>query len=80
MYLRTDLNDEIRTGLVAQEVQSALTAHSFLEKPVLGAKMASVDGESPAEELLSLSYERLVPMLLGAVKALTQRIEQLESK
>ena len=29
---------------------------------------------------MSMRYERLVPMLLGAVKALTQRIEELESK
>ena len=79
MYLRTDLNDEIRTGLVAQEVQAALTAHSFPDKPVLGTKMASVGGESPVEELLSLSYERLVPMLLGAVQELTKRPQLLES-
>ena len=79
MYLRKDIN-EIRTGLIAQEVQAALTSHNFPETPVLDTKMASVDGESPAEELMSMRYERLVPMLLGAVKALTQRIEELESK
>ena len=79
MYLRTDIN-EIRTGLIAQEVHAALTSHNFPETPVLDTKMASVDGESPAEELMSMRYERLVPMLLGAVKALTQRIEELESK
>ena len=41
--------------------------------------MASVDEGSPAEELLALRYERLVPMLLGAVQALTKRVQELES-
>ena len=40
--------------------------------------MASVDGDN--EELMSMRYERLVPMLLGAVKELTNRISQLESQ
>ena len=79
LYLQT-LSNEVRTGLIAQEVQAQLTAHSLPLTPVLDTKMASVDQESPAEELMSMRYERLVPMLLGAVKALTQRIEELESK
>ena len=79
LYLQT-LANEVRTGLVAQEVQAALTAHNFPETPVLDTKMASVDQESPAEELMSMRYERLVPMLLGAVKELTKRIEELEAK
>lgn len=40
--------------------------------------MANADGQY--EELLALRYERLVPHLLAAVEALTQRIEELESK
>ena len=79
LYLQT-LANEVRTGLVAQEVKAALTAHNFPETPVLDTKMASVDQESPAEELMSMRYERLVPMLLGAVKELTNRIAQLESQ
>ena len=79
LYLQT-LSNEVRTGLIAQEVQAQLTAHSLPLTPVLDTKMASVDQESPAEELMSMRYERLVPMLLGAVKALTQMIEELESK
>ena len=79
LYLQT-LSNEVRTGLIAQEVQATLAAHSLPLTPVLDTKMASIDQESPAEELMSMRYERLVPMLLGAVKALTQRIEELESK
>ena len=79
LYLQT-LSNEVRTGLIAQEVQAQLTAHSLPLTPVLDTKMASIDQESPAEELMSMRYERLVPMLFGAVKALTERIEQLESK
>ena len=77
MHLQT-LANEVRTGLIAQEVQSALTSHSLPADQILDTKMTSVEGQ--AEELLALRYERLVPHLLAAVKALTQRIEELESK
>ena len=77
LYLQT-LANEPRTGLIAQEVQSALTSHNIPEAPVLDSKMANVDGEN--QELMSMRYERLVPMLLGAVKELTNRISQLESQ
>ena len=77
LYLQT-LSNEVRTGLVAQEVQAALTAHSLPETPVLDTKMASVDGQN--EELMAMRYERLVPMLLGAVQELTNRVTQLESQ
>ena len=79
MYLRTDTN-KIRTGLVAQDVQAALQANSMPECPVINSKLANLDGENDAEMLMTLSYERLVPMLLGAVKQLTTRITQLESQ
>ena len=78
MYLQT-LANEPRSGLIAQEVQAALESHSLPQAPVLDKKMASVD-EGPAEELLALRYERLAPMLLGAVKELTNRITLLESQ
>ena len=32
---------------------------------------------SPPEELMPLSYERLVPILVGGLKALTERVAQL---
>ena len=79
LYLQT-LSNEIRTGLVAQDVQAALTAHSLPETPVLDTKRARVDEDSPVEQLMAMRYERLVPMLLGAVKELTNRITQLESQ
>ena len=65
--------------MIAQEVQAALEAHSLPRAPVLDTKMVSVDGDSLAEELLALRYERLVPMLLGAVQELTKRVQELES-
>ena len=77
MYLQT-LANEVRTGLIAQEVKSALASHNLPEEQILDTKMASVDGEN--EELMAMRYERLVPMLLGAVKQLTTRITQLESQ
>ena len=77
IYLQT-LANEVRTGLIAQEVQSDLTSHSFPTDQILDTKMTSVVGQS--EELLALMYERFVPHLLAAVKALTLRIEELESK
>ena len=77
LYLRTDLN-EIRTGLIAQEVQAALTYHTPPETPAHDTDMASVEGDNPVETLMSLRYERLVPMLLGVIKGLTNRITQLE--
>ena len=76
LYLQT-LSNEVRSGLIAQEVAEACQAHSLPEEPILDKKLASMDGIN--EELLPLRYERLVPMLLGAVKQLTTRIEQLES-
>ena len=77
MYLRTDAND-IRTGLVAQDVQSALQASSLPDRPVIRSKITSVYGAGQYEFLTSLRYERLAPMLLGAVEELANRITQLE--
>ena len=76
LYLQT-LENEVRSGLIAQEVAAACQTHSLPEEPILDKKWATLDGTN--EELLALRYERLVPMLLGAVKQLTTRIEQLES-
>ena len=79
MYLQT-LANEVRTGLIAQEVQSALASHNLPSDQILDTKRASVDADSPVESLLALRYERLVPHLLSAVQELTKRIEELESK
>ena len=61
-------------------MQQALQAHNLPETPVLDTKRARVDEDSPIEQLMAMRYERLVPMLLGAVKELTKRIEDVESK
>ena len=48
-----------------------------------GGKLGSVQGgevDGALEELLALRYERLVPMLLGAVKELTSQVEDLKSR
>ena len=79
MYLQT-LANEVRTRLIAQEVQSALASHNLPSDQILDTKRASVDADSPVESLLALRYERLVPHLLSAVQELTKRIEELESK
>ena len=84
MYLRTD-TDEIRSGLIAQSVKASLEQHSIPTNPIIGSKIASVDpGDlenpaSPPEELMALSYDRLVPLLWGSVKELTRRLRELES-
>ena len=76
LYLQTMYN-EVRPGLIAQEVAAACQTHSLPEKPILDKKWAEVDGTN--EELLALRYERLVPMLLGAIQSLTARVQQLKS-
>ena len=77
MYLQT-LDNEPRTGLIAQEVQATLQAHNLPDTPVLDTKWATVDDQ--LQELMSMRYERLVPMLLGAAKELSARVARLESQ
>ena len=48
LYLQTQAN-EIRTGLIAQDVQSAVQAHNLPETPVLDTKRGRVDEDSPLE-------------------------------
>lgn len=83
-YLRT-VNGEIRTGLIAQYVEAMFNSRSMPLFQIIGSNMASVDpgtfgnpGTAPGE-LLSLCNERLVPVLLGAGKKLTERIDVLEA-
>ena len=85
MHLRTDTN-EVRVGLLAQEVSAALTASSLPLEGIIGSKFGAIDPGTPeapgndpeVRELMSLSYERLVPFLLGAAQRLTERVQQLE--
>ena len=55
LYLQT-LDNEIRTGLVAQKVQATLQAHNRPDTPVLDTKWATVDDQ--LQELMSMLYER----------------------
>ena len=77
--------DDIRSGLIAQSVKASLERHWIPTHPIIGSKMGSADpGDletppSPPEELMTLSYDRLVPLLLGSIKELTNRVQQLES-
>ena len=45
---------------------------------MLDTKWASVDGEHL--ELMPMRYKRILPVLLGAAKALTTRVAKLESR
>ena len=76
IYLQTLLN-EVRSGLIAEEDAAACQTHSLPEEPILDKKWATVDDAN--EELLALRYDRLVPMLLGAVKELTSQVEDLKT-
>ena len=85
-YNRID-TDEVKCGMIAQDVKAALAAHSFPEDGIIGSKFSSVNpspglgvpGSEP-EELMTLAYDRLVPFLLGAVQELTERVAQLEQQ
>ena len=67
-----------RPHYVPQDVEQSLVDHYLPRSPFINKFDRDVDGEM--QELLGLDYARLSVCLLGAVKALTQRIEQLESK
>ena len=80
MYSRIDLTPQPRVGLIAQDVEAALTNHSMPKSPVINKLYQSIEKDGPIEELLGVDYARLSVCLLGAVKELTTRITQLESQ
>ena len=80
MYSRIDLKPQPRLGLIAQDVEASLTNHSLPTSPFINKLYQSIEKDGEIGELIGLDYARLSVCLLGAVKALTQRIEQLESK
>ena len=80
MYSRTDLTPQPRLGLIAQDVESALSTHALPKSPFINKLYQALEENGDMEELMGLDYARLSVCLLGAVKALTQRIEELESK
>jgi hypothetical protein len=63
--LELGLKDDIQIGVSAQQVQNIL--------PQI-VKSAPIDSK-----YLTVQYERLVPLLIEAIKELTQRIEKLEN-
>ena len=69
-----------RLGLIAQDVEAALSTHALPKSPLINKLYQSIEKDGDIEELMALDYSRLTVALLGAVKALTQRIEELESK
>ena len=83
-YNRIDTN-EVKAGLIAQDVKAALADHSFPDDGIIGSKFSNVNpspglgvpGSEP-EVLLTLEYSRLTPFILGAVQKLTERVAQLE--
>ena len=67
-------------------MKTALATHSFPEDRMIGSNISSIN-QSPSlgvpgsepEELMTLNYSRNVPLLLGAVQKLTERLAQLEN-
>ena len=79
MYVRTDIGGpNPRLGLIAERVQEQLAEHS-LPTNMMGSRFEAVHPGGELEKLLSLDYSRLTVALLGAVKELAKRIEELES-
>ena len=76
-YDRNDLGNERRLGLIADEIQEAFETAGIEVNNVIGQRHWQVDGESDVYK--TLQYERLVPLLIGAVNSLSARVQDLES-
>ena len=75
-YDRNDLGER-RLGLIADECEEALEKAGIEVDNVIGQRHWQVDGESDVYK--TLQYERLVPLLIGAVNSLSARVQDLES-
>ena len=73
-----DAFEERRLGLVANEVDSCI--QELAVDNIIGSKTSSRSDGEPAQDYLTLQYERLVPLLIASVNSLSQRIKYLESK
>ena len=76
-------NAEFRSGLITQAVKADLERHSIPTTPTIGKQIARVHpgkSNNQPETLMSLSFNRLTPLLLGVVKELTGRVRDLESR
>ena len=80
MYSRIDLEPQPRLGLIAQDVEASLSTHALPKSPFINKLYQSIEKDGDIEELMALDYSRLTVALLGAVKALTRMIGELESK
>ena len=76
-YDRGDLG-EYRLGLIADECEEALKNNGIEVDNVIGERRWQVDGKTDMYK--PLQYDRLVPLLIGAVNTLSARVEQLETK
>ena len=76
-YDRDDVGER-RLGLVADQCEEALEKAGIQVDNVLGQRHWQVDGKTDIYK--TLQYDRLVPLLIGAVNTLSARVEQLETK
>ena len=75
-YDRDDVGER-RLGLVADECGEALAKAGIAVDNVIGQRHWQVDGESDVYK--SLSYDRMIPLLIGALNSLSARVQDLES-
>jgi hypothetical protein len=75
-YVRNDMGSDAtrRCGFIAQDVEAA--AHESLGKNLIGS-VPSLD--TPGEEIMTLSYERMSVVLWQCCRSLLARVEALES-
>jgi hypothetical protein len=74
-YVRNDMeNSDRRCGFIAQEVEAA--AHASLGSNLVGS-VPSLD--TPGEEIMTLSYERMSVVLWQCCRSLLARVEALEA-
>lgn len=64
--------DELQIGVNAQEVQAVL--------PEIVARAPISDNPLAKEEYITVRYEKLVPLLIEAIKEQNKRIKELEAK
>ena len=69
-------NDENQIGVSAQEVQKVAPEALHLAPFDMDANGMSKSGE----RYLTVQYEKLVPLLIEAIKELSAKVEQLENK
>ena len=77
-YDRDDMGGESRLGLIADQCEDALQAEGFAIDNVIGERHWQVDGNTDLYK--TLPYDRLVPLLIGAVNQLSATVQQLQTK